>query len=328
MPRLVPLIATAAACLAAAGCGSGGGDDMPPATPEPSGRVEDFPAAKGKTLADLRGTGPEGPVVAPAMSVLAPGRNRVAFALFDRARKQLSGARVAIYVAKADGSGARGPFVARSESLAVKPQFRSRQAASDPDAARGVYVTDIDLPRRGKYLFTALARLDGRLLSTNQLTMEVGGTLGRGIPAVGEPARIVHTPTRADVGGNLDLIDTRIPPLPSLHRVDFADVVGKRPVVLLFATPQLCQSRVCGPVVDIAAQVQARVKGSADFVHMEIYRDNTMERGFRPQVAAYRLPSEPWAFVVDAKGRIVARFEGAFSAGELERAVVKATRND
>ena len=41
-----------------------------------------------------------------------------------------------------------------------------------------------------------------------------------------------------------------------MHDVDFADVVGKKPTVLLFATPALCQSRVCGPVVDVAEQVK------------------------------------------------------------------------
>jgi hypothetical protein len=41
----------------------------------------------------------------------------------------------------------------------------------------------------------------------------------------------------------------------------------------------------------------------------------------RPQVLAYHLPSEPWAFAVDRRGKIVDRLEGAFSKGELENAV-------
>ena len=42
-----------------------------------------------------------------------------------------------------------------------------------------------------------------------------------------------------------------------MHDVDFADALGKKPVVLLFATPLLCQSRVYGPVADIAEEVKA-----------------------------------------------------------------------
>ena len=59
-----------------------------------------------------------------------------------------------------------------------------------------------------------------------------------------------------------------------MHDVDFADVVGKEPVVLLFATPALCQSRVCGPVVDVAEQVKRDRGDDAAFIHMEIYEDN------------------------------------------------------
>jgi predicted transcriptional regulator len=59
---------------------------------------------------------------------------------------------------------------------------------------------------------------------------------------------------------------------------------------------------------------------------MEIYRDNAIEKGFRPQVLAWRLPTEPWVFAIDKQGRVAARLEGAFSAAELEEAVEKATR--
>ena len=60
--------------------------------------------------------------------------------------------------------------------------------------------------------------------------------------------------TAEDVGGDLSKIDTRQPP-SSMHDDDFKDVVGKKPVVLIFATSALCQSRVCGPVVDVAERV-------------------------------------------------------------------------
>jgi hypothetical protein len=40
-------------------------------------------------------------------------------------------------------------------------------------------------------------------------------------------------------------------------------------------------------------------------------------------VADWRLASEPWTFVIDRSGRISTRFEGAYSVGELQRAVAK-----
>ena len=114
--------------------------------------------------------------------------------------------------------------------------------------------------------------------------------------------------------------------LKDLLKDDYAKVVGKKPVVITFATPLLCQSRVCGPVVDIVEQARAETSADVAFIHQEIYNDNQVNKGFRPQVVAWHLPTEPWTFVVNKKGRVSARFEGAFSTGELERAIAKVTR--
>ena len=132
---------------------------------------------------------------------------------------------------------------------------------------------------------------------------------------------MIHTPTITDVGGDYSAIDTRQPPSKELHNVDFADVVGKKPIVLLFATPLLCQSRVCGPVVDITDQVRDERPDAAAFIHMEVYKDNTVDKGFRPQLLAYGLRSEPWLFTIDKQGKVAARLEGAFSARELNAAI-------
>jgi len=323
MRLTVRLCATLWAVLFVGGCGSsdGTGTDAPP-QPQASAKAQDFPKAAGRTLAQLRADLPEGPVFTPSVSLLRPGTNRVGFALFDVARKQLTGASVALYVARPDGSGLRGPFLARSESLAVKPQFRSQTSTQDPDATKSVYVADVPFARRGKVILVAVARIDGRLLSTGGHSMEVGAD-GGSPPDVGDAAPRIHTPTIASVGGDAEKISTRVPPADDLLRTDLADVLGKKPIVLVFATPKLCVSRVCGPVVDVAAQVKARVGDRAAFVHQEIYNDNDVAKGFRPQVRAYRLPTEPWFFVIDRSGRVAARFEGAVSVGELQRAVAK-----
>jgi hypothetical protein len=122
------------------------------------------------------------------------------------------------------------------------------------------------------------------------------------------------------VGGDLSKIDTRVPP-DDMHSVDFADVVGRKPTVLVFATPALCQSRTCGPLVDEVEQVKARIGNRAAFIHMEIYRNNRLQDGFRPEVLAWHLPSEPWLFAIDRRGRVAARLEGAAGVDEIQRAV-------
>ena len=115
-------------------------------------------------------------------------------------------------------------------------------------------------------------------------------------------------------------IDTRQPP-DDMHKVDFADVVGKKPVVLLFATPQLCQSRVCGPVTDIECADGVQVRQADDFIHQEVYVDNNANKGLRPPLRAVRAQSEPWLFVVNKQGIITARLEGSIGINEFEAAV-------
>ena len=305
------------AVLVAAGLAGCGGSS---AAPRPSGPAVTFPTATATTtLNALRAGRPESYVLAPSVSLLAPGDNRFGFALLDPSHRMIENARVALYVAAADGTQVRGPFPAAAESLFVKPAYESRTVASDPGAAHAVYVAHIPVTR-GKPIITALASVNGRIVSATEDQFQVPQP-GAQPPQVGQRAIVVHTPTLASVGGVASRIDTRVPPATDLQQLDLAGVVGRRPVVLVFATPQLCQSRVCGPVVDIAEQVKASSPPDVAFIHVEIYRNNTVADGFLGQVAAWRLPTEPWTFVIDRTGVVRARFEGALSAGELTAAV-------
>jgi hypothetical protein len=150
---------------------------------------------------------------------------------------------------------------------------------------------------------------------------------GSPIPAVGDKAPFMHTPTVASVGGDVSKIDTR-QPHDDMHDVDYADALGKRPIVLVFATPALCQSRVCGPVVDIAEQLKHTMPGADQiaWIHQEIYKNNQLNDGLRPQMTTYHLQTEPWLFTIDRRGKIAARIEGAYSADELKKAVEAAVK--
>ena len=324
-PIVAGLMCAVAAVLVAA-CATG--DDPAQETsrssaPPPVATAADFPTPGGRTLDEIREGLAPGPVLAPSASLLEPGRNRFGFGLFDRARKQIDKTPVALYVAPAGGGEAKGPFPATWESLETDPAFRSESTAGDPDAARSLYLAKLPFPKPGQYELLGVVRLDKRLMAAEPVQRTVTVVKDGLVPKVGERAPRISTPTKDDVA-SIEEIETRVPP-DSMHEVDFADVLGKRPIVLLFATPALCQSRVCGPVVDIAEQVKAAHKGDAAFIHMEIFNDNRPERGQRPQVRAWSLPTEPWAFAIDRNGVVAARLEGAFSAKELEAAVKAAT---
>jgi hypothetical protein len=318
-----------ACALAAGGCG--GGDDDPDKAnqPPPEARPDQFPRAEGRTLAELRRDLPDGgPVLAPTVSRFVTGKNRLGFGLFTTARAQIADASAAVYVAPAGGGEAVGPFVAHYQSLAVKSPYLSKTTDNDPDAAKTLYVAEVPFKKPGRYEVLGMARLDERLVAATSAVPKVVVIPEKSdpIPGPGDTPPAIHTPTKLDVAGDLSKIDTR-DPHDDMHEVDFADQVGKKPIVLLFATPLLCQSRVCGPVVDVAAQVEDQYRDQADFIHMEIYNDNEVAKGPRSQVGAFDLPSEPWVFTIDKHGKVAARIEGAFSVEELEAAVKKALRD-
>ena len=319
--RHLPYALLLALVVGIAGCGGDDSGDSADSPPEPA-KAADFPKAAGKTVAQLRKEASgAGPVLAPTQSQLTPGQNRYGFALFDRSRTQIADVPVALYVAPLGGK-VTGPVPAKWQSLKVQAQFQSRSTADDPDAAKAIYAAKLDFPKTGRYQVLAIARLDGRLVSS---LVQADVTDGGKVPAVGEKAPVIDTPTVASAGGDVKKIDTRLPP-SDLHGKNFRDVVGKKPVVLLFATPALCQTRVCGPVVDVAEQVKAKKGKDVEFIQMEIFRDNDVKKGYRPQVRTYNLPTEPWVFAIDRNGRVAARIEGPYSAAELERAVDAATK--
>jgi hypothetical protein len=320
--RVLSVIAVAGACAALASCGgsSGGSDSDMGSTPPKVPSVTQFPKVKGRSMTALAATLPAAPlIVAPSQGTLIKGeKTRFGFGLFDRTRKQITDAPGAIYISRGDNARALGPFVARWESLDVKGHYLSQTVATDPDAAKTLYVADLPFKKSGTYDVLGVFRLDNRLVGAGTRVKVSAKTK---VPQVGDQAPRMTTPTTASVGGDISKIDTR-KPHDDMHSVNYADAYGKKAIVLVFATPALCQSRVCGPVVDIAEQVKHdRPKDDVAWIHMEIYKDNQVNAGFRPQLAAFHLESEPWLFTINRKGRITAAIEGAYSASELNKAV-------
>jgi hypothetical protein len=342
-----------AAALLVAGCGSSDSSTSSGgvATSKPAPPKSDFPKTEGRTLGEIVKAADSHAelVVSPAALAFYKGENRYPFGVFHADRSQVNDAKVALYVARvpqvepggdeATGNGkkkgavarartealeqpAMGPYPAAIESLATQPAYRAQTTTSDPDAATIVYTTDLDFPSNGEWRVAALIKQGDETVATLLPSASVGEF--KGVPKVGEKAPKIHTPTPADVGGDLSKITTRIPP-DTQNRVDYADVLGKEPIFLLFATPQFCQSRVCGPVVDVAEQVKDQFDDKAAFLHMEIYNDNDPSKGVRPQVRAFHLPSEPWLFAINRKGVVQAVVEGAFGVERMTKIVEKVT---
>jgi hypothetical protein len=145
-------------------------------------------------------------------------------------------------------------------------------------------------------------------------------------PPVGARAPASDTPTLGTAP--IRKLTTAVPPDRALLRYSVADSLRRHvPFVVTFATPAFCTSKTCGPVVDVVDHVRREFAGSnIRFIHVEIYKDNNPVKGWNRWVLQWRLPTEPWTFVVGRDGRIKAKFEGALSVGELTSAVRRYAR--
>ena len=304
--------------LGLAGCGSDAEEEPEGLSEADAPSRESFPSANGKTLQQVANQARPGPEVGLATSQYTPGTNRLAFGVIDAEGKFVY-APTAVYVGRTPNSPAAGPFLAPTDSLVTEARYRSRGAAIDASPLAAIYSSQVRLPEAGRYAVLVVSRVEGRLFgATTSITVRRDSV----VPGIGEEPPEVSTDTVENSGG-IAQVETREPPDP-FHDVDFADVLGEKPVALLFSTPAFCESRVCGPVTDIAVQLAEEYGDEVEFIHQEVFRDNDPSKGVRPQLTAFRLPSEPWLFTFDEDGRVAAQLEGSFGLEAFEQALKQA----
>ena len=293
--RSLPL--ALAVALLAAGCGGGKSGTSP---------------AKGTLDAILARPGPE-VALSQGTSDYAVGRIRVTFLIIDSRAKPISRSRARVWVGRSAGSRPLLTTEARIEPIGIP----GKSEAASGGVTR-IYVARFRLERPGRY--TIVAEPEGAEI---QGFGNIKVAKHPQAPAVGDRAIPSRTPTIASAHGDLAALTTAEPPDVSLLRYSVADSLKAHvPFVLVFATPKFCTSRTCGPVVDVAKAVQSRFEGTGvRFIHVEIYQDNNPSAGFNRWVGEWRLPTEPWVFLVGRDGRIKARFEGSVSVAELAAAV-------
>ena len=274
----------------------------------------DFPAAGRQTLQDI-GNQVGQVQMGLATSEFTPGENRLAFGVIGNDNKFIYG-KSAVYMARTPNDIAEGPFPAPADPLVIDPPFRSRNAAAEGDSVAAIYAATVNL-QPGRYAVLAVTKTPQGLVGGPAYIQVKESSK---IPNVGDTPPRVDTETVASAGGDIESIETRVP-ADDMHEENFADVLGKKPVILLFATPALCQTRVCGPVTDIAAQLQKEYGDRAAFIHQEVYEGNKVQNGLREPLRRFGLRTEPWLFAIDAEGKVAARLEGSFGTEAFRRAV-------
>lgn len=310
-PLAIPVLITLS--LLVTGCG--GADSVAPDTQatapgaestEPSGSATVTAPAWAAPL--LREKGAEGAAVM-ASSDFAVGANRVTF-LLVRSDNSLVRAPLADVYYRPTAGGPTKQAVARLQSIGVEA------SAAEQDDVKEIYVAQLRLPRTGKQWIVIQPR--GVAFQGFQiLEVKVKPTA----IAIGDRAPPSRNPTLATEPASK--LTTSRPPDTGLLRYSVAESLqAKKPFVVAFATPAFCESRTCGPTVDVldAARQRFEARG-VRFIHIEIYEDNLPGNGVNRWVKEWRLPTEPWVYVVDRNGVVRDRFEGAISVPELEASI-------
>ena len=249
-----------------------------------------------------------------AQSELPVGRNRFTFGLSTPDNRLVEGGTPKVWFAKDQTSRALGPFEARFLQMNAYDKLKDKSPRSE---LTGFYAADVDLPSAGNWLTVAV--LDtGSQKAAGQGAIPVSDKV---VAAVGSKAISGKTPV-ATKPADIVKICTREPPCP-LHYVSLDEAMKSgKPTVITFATPLLCTSRMCGPVVDEQMAAFQKVgKDKANFIHLEIYpRRDTNKPA--PLFVKWGFQSEPWLIVIDRAGVIRGRLgEGPVVASEIEAAL-------
>jgi hypothetical protein len=297
-----------AVAIALAGCG---GSDSSSGSTNAAATTSSTSAPPESLEALWRQPG-EDVAIIPGTNDYEPGTNRVSFLVVDKQSKLIEEPTAHVWVSK----GLKQKPYAETTATLV-PIGVPGGAKAD---AQNIYVAHLDLPKAGKYWILA-EPIGGKKIQA------LGNAVVAKHPAAPETGEKA-IPSRNPVlkpGVDPKTVTTAEPVDRELLRTTVAAAMAAhRPFVVTFATPLYCQTRTCGPVVQVTQSVAKKwQKQGVDFIHIEIYKDNDPAKGTNQWVNQWGLQSEPFTFVVDKNGIIRSRFEGAFSAAELDQAVSK-----
>ncbi|MEX2532782.1 MAG: hypothetical protein WD360_02320 [Nitriliruptoraceae bacterium] len=198
------------------------------------------------------------------------------------------------------------------------------------DTGAGVYQADVTFADDGYWGLQVRATFDDGTVAEGQQRFFVAEAaevlqVGESMPRIANftlddvargTIRSVALDSRAQNDGDQipdeHLHDTRI--------VDALD--AGRPVVVLVATPVYCVSRFCGPLVDVIAALANDYGDAIAFVHLEVWEDFEEQQLNDAAAALIQTETggnEPWLFVADETGTVMARFDNVLDEAELRR---------
>jgi len=258
---------------------------------------------------------------------LTVGENRFSFAIASLDGGVVENATVHLqfysHQVESRTSGFAGPAAYR-QAQGVTPHVHQDGELHEHLDVRGFYVVDaasFDAPGIWSASFTATSS-QGESLHVADLAFNV--TDASNVPNVGDPVPATQNPTVHDVA-HIQEICTHSPP-DDMHQLSVAQALEQhKPFVVVWSTPLFCVSAMCGPVSDVVISLEDSYRSRVNFLHIEPWDLELARNEGRlvptGLVLEWGLPTEPWVFVVDAQGRVAARFE-ALVAGEEVRAAL------
>ena len=257
------------------------------------------------------------------------GENRFPFVLVSQDLNVLEGATIHVEFYSLEGGGQelklRAPAHYR-EVRGVTPHTHEDGELHEHLDLRVAYVVDqARFDTSGIWIARFdVTTADGKRPTSGELAfqvLEAPVALG-----VGQRVPETRNLTVHDVD-SIEEIDSRVPP-DDMHDMSVAQALEDgKPFVVVWSTPMYCISVMCGPVTDQVIALQPRYRDRVNFIHIEPWDLKTARNEGRlvptPEFVEWSLPSEPWVYVVGEDGRVVARFEGLVTSGEIEGAIQK-----
>ena len=312
--RIATLLAVALAAIVLAACG---GDDG--VRGDAPAEVDFSPQAVGEAF---------NPDVQPQVlnSALAVGPNRLTIALFTADIDLVHDADGVLRLYRLDeaGMGTLASEHLLRRATIVGESTHEHDDGSDhihADPFATVYLAHVDFPETGKWGVALSIEVEGerydQLLSPPVVVLDSTPE-----PGIGDALPASTHLTLRDVA-DVSAINSSQEPIAAMNELTVAEALQTgKPVLVAIATPAFCQSRFCGPMMDgVVHPLYEEFSDRVQFVHVEPFlldeaRDNQRLVPV-PIMAEWRLRTEPWIFIADADGAVVAKFEGITTVEEV-----------
>ena len=267
--------------------------------------------------------------IVAASEVLMNDR-RLPFVLFDFNGQSLEGADVEAELYKLHQNGSLIPVGSAEASFQdILGIERGHEHSDGSDhghqEVRGIYILE-GVPFTEAGIWEAHLSVSGSNVSGTERAVLTFQVLKQSATfVIGDTPPASLNPTASDVSDLVEITSLE-PIVPELYNLTVADALeGTKPFVVIFSTPAFCTSRTCGPVLDVAIQVRQVYNDRVEFIHIEPWALDKVRNEGELELTAisleWRLPTEPWTFVIGSDNLISARWEGLLTPEELSTAL-------